>query len=83
MKVPELLCLLNPIFNVNFEKTALFKRLTEVQKNIATKKMIKQLCYGVNINLALRHPYLSPDKLLQFRGYPSGDIPIVIFAAVA
>ncbi|KAK9746114.1 Adenylate and Guanylate cyclase catalytic domain [Popillia japonica] len=46
MKVPELLCLLNPIFNVNFEKTALFKRLTEVQKNIATKKMIKQLCYG-------------------------------------
>ncbi|XP_022909660.1 adenylate cyclase type 10-like [Onthophagus taurus] len=46
MKVPELLCLLNPIFHVDFEKTALFNSLTAAQKKLATGKMIKQLCYG-------------------------------------
>lgn len=48
VQVPELFCVLNPVFGVNFEMTALYKRLNEKQRAVATQRMLKQLCYGVN-----------------------------------
>ena len=53
MQIPELICLVNPIFNVNFEKTALFGILSDIQRKVATEKMIKQLCFGVGISVYL------------------------------
>ncbi|XP_017785074.1 PREDICTED: adenylate cyclase type 10-like [Nicrophorus vespilloides] len=46
MPVPELICVLNNIFKVNFSKTELFMGLSEKEKYVACKKTLKQLCHA-------------------------------------
>lgn len=47
LQVPDLLCCLNPVFSVNFEKSEMYLNLTDEQKWVVLQKMIKQLCYSV------------------------------------
>lgn len=53
VKVPELFCVLNHIFGVNFEYTELWMKLTDKQKEVATTRMLRQLCYAVIMVLYL------------------------------
>ncbi|XP_044263925.1 adenylate cyclase type 10-like isoform X1 [Tribolium madens] len=46
IQVPDLLCILNNVFGVNFKHSDLYLSLTENAKLVALKKMIKQLCYA-------------------------------------
>lgn len=48
LKVPDLLCCLNPVFSVNFEMSDMYLNLSEQQKLVVLQKMIKQLCYSVS-----------------------------------
>lgn len=57
LKVPELLCSLNQVFSVNFDKSDLYLSLTEEKKNTILKKMVKQLIYVVSAQLLLFQLY--------------------------
>lgn len=48
VQVPELFCVLNSIFSMNFAITSLYHSLNDDQRKIALERMFKQLCYGVS-----------------------------------
>jgi adenylate cyclase 10 len=50
IQVPDLLCVLNNMFGVNFKKSELYLSLSESERKLALRKMIKQLCYAVRRN---------------------------------
>ncbi|XP_044265856.1 adenylate cyclase type 10-like isoform X2 [Tribolium madens] len=45
IQVPELICVLNSVFDVNFKVSDLYMSLNEQARKVALQKMIKQLCY--------------------------------------
>ncbi|RZC42671.1 adenylate cyclase type 10-like [Asbolus verrucosus] len=51
MQVPDLLCLLNNMFGVNFKNSELYLSLSERARQIALRKLIKQLCYACFITM--------------------------------
>ncbi|XP_068895089.1 adenylate cyclase type 10-like isoform X2 [Tenebrio molitor] len=51
IKVPDLMCVFNHVFGVNFKNSELYMSLNEDARKVALKKMIKQLCYACFVKI--------------------------------
>lgn len=63
LKVPDLLCSLNKVFSVNFQKTPIYQTLTETQKTRVLAKMLRNLALIVSIYFHYLIILFNPKKI--------------------